>query len=140
MSIYHTIDEGPLTDFSVHRFNFERRRCSTFGEPDPVAAVSCRHLRKAQPTSVVLPGTFKWIARLPRSVWPLQLTRQFPRVANSLAANWDDPPALREHLYELLVDRRGNRTGFPNEVLSELLALRSHFDNTCLDVRRGRTR
>jgi hypothetical protein len=132
MTIYHTIDEGPITEFSVQRVKIRRRRYQTFAGNDRLSEATYKHLRKAQPAREPLPGTFKWIGRLPRNVWPLRLLQQFPRVANALAASWSDPEAFRGCLYDLLVDKRGNRRGFPDEVARELLALRSYFENSCL--------
>jgi len=131
MSIYRTIDEAPITDFSVQRVKARRARYQTFGAAHPLSEASHKHLRRAQPACEPLPGTFKWIARLPRHVRPIELLRQFPRVANALATNWNDPQAFRACLYDLLVDKRGNRSGFPDEVVSELLALRSYVDSSC---------
>jgi hypothetical protein len=131
-TIYHTIDDGPITEFSVQRVKIKRRRYQTFAGNHPLSEAAYKHLRKAQPASEPLPGTFKWISRLPRNVWPLQLLGQFPRVANALAASWNHPESFRGCLYDLLVDQRGNRRGFPDEVVRELLALRAFFENSCL--------
>jgi len=45
-----------------------------------------------------------------------------------LARMWRDTPRLHSYLDSLLVDRRGGRLGFPNEVQCELLALRDYFE------------
>ncbi len=132
MSIYRTIDEGPVTDFSVQPVKVKRARHQTCGAAYALSEASHKHLRRANPASDPLPATFKWIARLPRNVRPIELLRQFPRVANALATSWHEPRAFRACLYDLLGDKRGNRRGFPNEVLSELLALQSYVDNSCL--------
>jgi len=55
--------------------------------------------------------------------------RRFPRIANQLAAVWSDKPAARSYLDGLLVDDRGNREGFPPDVLRELLSLRLYYEN-----------
>ena len=86
-------------------------------------------MRKGEPVSEPLPGTFRWIARLPKEVRPLQLLRDYPRVANTLAANWSDAAAFRASLYDLLIDKRGNRRGFTGSVVAELLRLRSYFES-----------
>jgi hypothetical protein len=131
--LYRPLDESPITHFPVRRVQARRRDGhEDFDVDSPPSAASCRHLRKAQPSSEPLPGTFNWIARLPRNVRPLQLLREFPRVTNTLAASWHDPLAFRACLYDLLVDKRGNRRGFPDQVFSELLALRAYFENSCL--------
>ena len=53
---------------------------------------------------------------------------KFPRIANLLAALWQDPNSLRRYVDDLLVDKRGNRQGFPVDVLRELFALRAYYD------------
>ncbi|MGH8851710.1 MAG: hypothetical protein ACREYD_12005 [Casimicrobiaceae bacterium] len=86
-------------------------------------------LRRQAPMGEPLPLTFKWMARLPRSVQPLALFRQFPRIANMMAGMWQDPGSLRPYLHDLLTDRRGHRKGFPPDVVQELLALRIHYED-----------
>jgi hypothetical protein len=132
MSTYNTLDEGPVTEFSVHRVQVWRKRHETDRAAHDVSETAYLHLRKAQPVTEPLPVTVRWIARLPQNVRPLNLLRQFPRVANALATNWTDPRAFRTYLYNLLVDTRGNRKGFPPEVLAELMTLRSYFENVCV--------
>lgn len=51
------------------------------------------------------------------------LADRFPHVLNRLAANWGTPTDALALISELLVDRRGNRHGFPREALDELLKL-----------------
>jgi hypothetical protein len=55
-----------------------------------------------------------------------QLPSRFPRVLNQIAAVWNQPSAAERCFEGLLLDSRGTRAGFPPEVLSELLALRSY--------------
>ena len=83
----------------------------------------------AAPANQPFPATFKWIAALPREVRPLELLKQYPRIANMLAQAWHDPSAFREYMFDLLIDRRGGRQGFPQAVRSELLRLRTYFDH-----------
>jgi len=85
-------------------------------------------LRKARPAAEPLPVTFKWLAQLPPDVRPFHLLRQFPRVANAMATSWSYRENCRTVLYDLLIDKRGNRKGFPDDVLRELLALRRYFE------------
>jgi hypothetical protein len=85
--------------------------------------------RKQTPSTDPLPITFKWIAKLPRSVQPLALLRQYPRIANMMAGMWQDPPSCRAYLHDLLTDRRGSRKGFPPEIVQELVTLRVHYEH-----------
>ena len=54
--------------------------------------------------------------------------RHYPRIANVIAAAWRDSKALRSYMDCLFTDKRGDRQGFPPDVLDELLALREHYD------------
>jgi hypothetical protein len=101
---------------------------------DSVAEVEMRERafarrRRLAPATDPLPTTFKWLARLPPSVQPLALFRRYPRIANLMGGTWDDPRSFRPYLDDLLTDRRGNRKGFPREILRELLALRLYYEN-----------
>jgi len=80
--------------------------------------------RRQQPIGVPLPRTLKWIASLPQEVKPLALLRRYPRIANVLALTWSEPDSVLAYMGELLLDRRGNRQGFPKAIRQELLALR----------------
>ena len=90
-----------------------------------------KHLRKLAPANAVLPATLRWVASLPSEIRPVALLRQYPRIANLIAATWADSRALDTYMRSLMTDERGNRQGFPADVLRELgtLALqRSHED------------
>lgn len=124
--MYRTIDDGPVTEFSVQRVKIKRNR----KPPELTGQVRSDYLalRRAVPVTQPVPAAFKWIARLPKDVRPINLLKQYPRVANNLALSWPDPRAFRHCLYDLLVDKRGGRQGFPQPVLQDLLRLREHFE------------
>ena len=82
--------------------------------------------RRASPVAVLLPSTRKWLDALPRRVQPHSLCESYPRVANLIAATWEDTESLRIYFDELLIDRRGGRKGFPPDVSNDLRTLRSH--------------
>jgi len=90
-------------------------------------AATLRRRRAPQPGTVLLQATAAWIASLPEAVRPVELTRRFPRIANSIGQLWPGVAACEDYLESLVVDRRGNRTGFPPEVARELTALRSYY-------------
>ena len=75
----------------------------------------------------LLSSTIDWLASLPVPVRPLALATQYPRVANRIAQEWKEPSACRRDFEDLVYDNRGNREGFPPDVLVELLALRDHY-------------
>ena len=85
--------------------------------------------RRQTPSSDPLPITFKWVAKLPQSVQPLALWRQYPRIANMMAGMWQDPKSCRAYLHDLLTDRRGTRKGFPTDIVQELIRLRVHYEH-----------
>jgi hypothetical protein len=65
-----------------------------------------------------------WRERFTPDLRPITLCRRYPRIANRLALCWDDRTLTAKVFHDLLVDRRGNRRGFPPEVQRELIALR----------------
>jgi hypothetical protein len=134
--MYRTMDDAPVTEFSVQRVKVKRQRGDSPDGTKGTTHADYVALRRAVPVSQPVPAAFKWIARLPAEVRPLNLLRQYPRIANNLALNWPDRNAFRHYLYDLLVDKRGGRKGFPQPVLQELLALREWFEH--VDFVQGR--
>ena len=80
-----------------------------------------------QGSAVLLDETSRWIAALPANVRPIALARKFPRIANSIAELWRRVASCEEYLDTLVLDLRGNRSGFPPDVARELTALRNHY-------------
>ena len=75
--------------------------------------------RDEKPTDV----TLAWAASLPLRARPKALLAKYARVANRLALCWSDPALSEVLLDDLLVDKRGNRKGFPIDVVVEIKAL-----------------
>ncbi|MEQ1686532.1 MAG: hypothetical protein ABL916_23015 [Burkholderiaceae bacterium] len=73
---------------------------------------------------VLLSATHLWLRRIPGRCQPKQLCRHYPRIANAIARHWDDQVLGDRLLTDLLVDRRGNRAGFPPRIVDELQMLR----------------
>jgi hypothetical protein len=71
--------------------------------------------------------TRMWLASLPQDVRPMELARQFPRIPNRLRHLWTQVARCEEYLDSLLVDRRGTRKGFPQQVAQELRTLRDYY-------------
>ena len=69
-------------------------------------------------------ATRLWLRRLPPGRRPLRLCATHPRVANRVAWCWGDPTLSLQVLDDLLVDRRGGRTGFSESIVAELRRLR----------------
>jgi hypothetical protein len=58
----------------------------------------------------------------------LQATAErFPHVIDALARAWAEPSRMNATLDEVVFDARGNRSGFPLEVLLELAELRARY-------------
>ena len=82
--------------------------------------------RKNRPVDRLLPITARWSDALPADLKPRALITLYPRIANLIALQWGEPGARNAYFVELLVDRRGNRQGFPPPVQAELTRLRDH--------------
>ena len=121
MSIYRRTDRVPLNDVSV---TTQRREDGAQPQND----VDWTTRRAKEAATGLLRPTAHWVSTLPRDVVPHALLSKFPRIANLLAVLWQDPGSLRRYLDDLLVDKRGNRQGFPLDILRELFALRAYYD------------
>jgi hypothetical protein len=84
-------------------------------------------LRKGKPVNYMLPMSIEWLRSLPEDVRPMALVTQYPRIANSLALEWNRPAACRAYFVDLFVDHRGTRKGFPADVHRDLKTLRDHY-------------
>jgi len=67
------------------------------------------------------------LGSLPEEVRPDNLMQRFPHTANRLAENWRRPVAGVREFNGLLIDHRGNRSGFPFEVAMELVTLHDYY-------------
>jgi hypothetical protein len=100
---------------------------------DSQVSIDFTRQRRAQPVAFLLPSTQKWLEGLPRRVQPHVLCDYYPRIANSLAAMWEDTEGLRAYFDELFIDRRGGRRGFPSDVLNDLRILRYYLAGSSHD-------
>src|SRR5690349_13087667 len=126
MSIYRTLDRCPANDVYAPE---ERRLTlvpSRAASPVDTERDKYQHLRKATPANVAFPRTLAWVETLPSDVQPTELLRRYPRIANLIATVWGDRQWFQDYMESLLTDTRGNRQGFPPDVLKDLLALRSY--------------
>jgi hypothetical protein len=117
------------------RYNLQQSRPAADGSAssrtsfaDALAPAEAKMRRRnVHEVNRLLSSTIDWLASLPLHVRPLALATQFPRVANRIAQEWKEPSACRRDFEDLVYDNRGNREGFPPDVLVELLALRDHY-------------
>jgi len=89
------------------------------------AQIALRRNASAQTVSL---QTINWLAGLPSDLRPRLLPVQFTHVANALGHLWLRPDYCLAYFDELLLDRRGNRRGFPLEVAMELAGLKNHLE------------
>jgi hypothetical protein len=129
MSIYRRTDRVPLNDLTT---DVQTRAPATQTQVDQDWAKR----RAAEPANGLLRPTVIWASNLPPNARPSALLAKFPRIANLIAVLWQDPNSLRRYVDDLLVDKRGNRQGFPLDVLRELFALRAHHDEIYPQVTR----
>ncbi len=64
-------------------------------------------------------------------------TARFPWVAERIERAWESPEKFQRVIDELLIDTRGDRQGFPFEVVDELADLKVYYE-TWLHPKRGR--
>lgn len=76
--------------------------------------------RKAHPTEVLLPVTEDYLRNTPGLKYPQALASQFPRIVNELVAAKAEPDKLKAVFRELTHDHRGQRHGFPFDVLMDI--------------------
>ena len=68
-----------------------------------------------------------WLASVDQSARPIRLAASFPRIVNRMAKLWKIPREMERYLEELLADTRGNRSGFPLNILMELSILKDFY-------------
>ena len=71
-----------------------------------------------------------WLENLPDNVKPKVIQEQYPRIVNRLASMWKHPDEFVEYLDELLVDKRGDRDGFPMTIALELATIKDYYEIT----------
>jgi hypothetical protein len=123
MSIYRKFNRIPPDE--LH--HFERQR-SASNESRLQDQSDWLPRRKANPYEKLLATTRTWCDALPQGLQPEELCARFPRIANGLASGWRDRDATMRYIDELLTDTRGDRQGFPANVLEELHALKAFYE------------
>lgn len=69
----------------------------------------------------------KLFAKAPEK-FPKGLETRYPRLLQKIVDLWDTPNEMEEYLNELVVDQRGTRQGFPQEILQEILFLAALYE------------
>lgn len=126
MSTYEKFAPSLQSDVRSDVDATETMKATLVRQPTPQIRVGLdehKHLRKATPTNTLLRRTLMWVESLPPRVRPMTLMRHFARIANVIAATWGDLECFETYMESLLTDKRGNRKGFPPDVLAELSTL-----------------
>jgi hypothetical protein len=82
--------------------------------------------------------THAWLRSIPNGVHPKQLCRHYPRIANRIAVQWHDLAAVDRLLTDLMVDRRGDRSGFTPRIRHEIDRLYRMHAKRMTPLLRGR--
>lgn len=90
---------------------------------------------KVEADKTLRPDAHKWLALLPEHAKPKQTCSSYPRIANRFAMIWANRAASRSYFDDLLIDRRGGRIGFSQEIRDELVRLRDHYETAMSDAR-----
>jgi hypothetical protein len=61
---------------------------------------------------------------------PEALVELFPRIVNRMAKLWKQPGQMERYFEDLLIDHRGNRSGFPLKVLMDLSTLKDYYQRS----------
>lgn len=71
----------------------------------------------------------KWLASLEEKIRPSALAEKYPRIANRIALLWTEPELMRKYFDEVMVDERGGRAGFAEDIMTEMATLRHFYDS-----------
>ncbi len=76
------------------------------------------------------------LASIEEPARPKQLAATFPRIVNRMAKLWKMPREMDRYFEDLLADTRGNRKGFPLDLLMELSTLKDYYKAKVFPTRR----
>ena len=82
--------------------------------------------------------THGWLRSIPNGVHPKQLCRHYPRIANRIAVNWQHLHVVDRLLTDLMIDKRGDRKGFPPRIRQELERLYGYHAKRMTPLLRNR--
>ena len=77
------------------------------------------------------------VSMLDESLRPTVLAARYPRILNKVAELWRRPTLMDRYFDELLMDNRGDRQGFPLNILLELTTLKEHYHSAAFPTRTG---
>jgi hypothetical protein len=85
--------------------------------------------RAQQQNNELTPATREWLQTLPVTVRPESLAIRYGRVLNALRLCWGTPETCLDYFEDLLIDRRGDRLGFPADVVIEIAVLKDYYES-----------
>ena len=85
--------------------------------------------RAQQPNNELTSATREWLQTLPATVRPESLAIHYGRVLNALWSCWETPETCLDYFEDLLIDRRGDRLGFPADVVIEIAVLKDYYES-----------
>ena len=91
-----------------------------------VLGMSAQLANEEAARSALTGDAIRLMCQLEKKVTVTALADDYPRVLNRIAVLWSRPVELHAYFDGLLHDNRGNREGFPFEVLTQINALQ-HF-------------
>lgn len=123
-----------MDPISFEFVSVEEARRILDGDPPAQAELDWSGLRDPQtlvPQKLAAPA-LRWLRELPPEARPLELFHAYPRIGNQLAVLAGNEAALLAYLADLLIDRRGDRQGFPGGIAQELSRLHAYLTGTLL--------
>ena len=93
-----------MKPLEFEKVSAEEARWALDGKPATSGGSKSSDKRARTPEEPLLNVTRTWLASLPPDVRPIELARQFPRIANRLRHLWKQVARCEEYLDALLVD------------------------------------
>ena len=84
--------------------------------------------KKPQKEETLSAAAEGWLTNLPDDIRPKLVQEQYPRLVNKMASLWKHPDEFVQYMDELLVDKRGDRSGFPMTIALELATIKDHYE------------
>jgi hypothetical protein len=90
---------------------------------------SFEHLRKPETSAdrQLSDEAAQLVASFDPSIQPIETAKRYPRIVNRIASLWKKPSRMDDYFEDLMIDRRGNRQGFPLQVAFEIAVLQEHY-------------
>jgi hypothetical protein len=95
----------------------------------PLPGSPVRQRRTEQPANELNCETREWLQTLPVEVRPDSLANDYGRIVNALRLCWSRPETCLDYFEDLLIDRRGDRQGFPGNIAMEIAMLKDYYES-----------